>query len=65
MPSRTSWPAGVCIQLLAARIQNAEVAVPIAIVIAENTSRPRGARFQPNSNTPRNVASRKKAVRTS
>ena len=30
MPSRISWPAGVCIQLLADRIQNAEIAVPIA-----------------------------------
>ena len=30
MPSRTSWPAGVCIQLLADRIQNAEIAVPTA-----------------------------------
>ena len=32
MPSRISWPAGVCIQLLAERIQNAEIAVPTATI---------------------------------
>ncbi len=65
MPSRISWPAGVCIQLLAERIQNAEIAVPTATAMAENTCSQGGTRFQPNSMMPRNVASRKKAVSTS
>ena len=37
MPSRISWPAGVCIQLLAERIQNAEIAVPTATITADST----------------------------
>jgi hypothetical protein len=37
MPSRISWPIGVCIQLLADRIQNAEIAVPVATTTADNT----------------------------
>src|SRR4029077_14104798 len=65
MPSRTSWPAGVCIQLLAERIQNADVAVPNATIAAESISSHGGTRLQANSSTPRNVASRKKAVSTS
>jgi hypothetical protein len=65
MPSRISYPAGVCIQLLADNIQNAESAVPIATAIAESVCNHGGTRFQPNSMTPRNVASRKKATRTS
>ncbi len=65
MPSRTSWPVGVCIQLLAERIQNAEIAVPTATIAADIVSSHGGTRFQPNSSTPRNVASRKKAVSTS
>ena len=64
-PSRISWPAGVCIQLLAARIQNAEIAVPTATTIADSTCSHGGTRFQPNSMMPRNVASRKNAVSTS
>ncbi len=37
MPSRISWPAGVCIQLLADRIQNADIAVPTATIAADST----------------------------
>ena len=65
MPLITSWPAGVCIQLLAARIQNAESEVPIATSTADSTWMLGGTRFQPNSMMPRNVASRKNAVSTS
>ena len=65
MPSRISWPAGVCIQLLAARIQNADIDVPTATRIAAVTCSQRGTRCQPNSRMPRKVASRKKAVSTS
>ena len=65
MPSRISWPAGVCIQLLAERIQNAEIAVPIATMIADSTCSQRGTRLPPNSMMPRKVASRKNAVSTS
>ncbi len=65
MPSRSSWPAGVCIQLFADKIQNAEIAVPTATAIAEKTCSQGGTRRQPNSITPRKVASRKKAVSTS
>ena len=65
MPSRISWPAGVCIQLLAERIQNAEIAVPNATIAADMKVSHGGTRFHPNSSTPRNVASRKKAVSTS
>ena len=65
MPSRISWPAGVCIQLFAARIQNAEIAVPTATAIGGEHLQPGGTRPQPNSRTPRNVASRKNAVSTS
>ena len=65
MPSRTSWPAGVCIQELAERIQNADIAVPTATKIAAITCSQGGTRFQPNSITPRNVASRKNAISTS
>ena len=65
MPSRISWPAGVCIQLLADRIQNAEVAVPTATMAADSTCSQCGTRLKPNSMTPRNVASRKNAVSTS
>src|SRR5690554_3481903 len=35
-PSRNSTPAGVCIQLLAARIQKDEIKVPVATMIAAN-----------------------------
>ncbi len=65
MPSRISCPAGVCIQLLADRIQNADSPVPTATMMVESTCSHGGTRFQPNSMTPRKVASRKKAVSTS
>ena len=65
MPSRISWPAGVCIQLLADRIQNADIAVPTATMTADSTCSQGGTRFQPNSRMPRKVASRKNAVSTS
>src|SRR6266436_420819 len=65
MPSRTSCPAGVCIQLLADRIQNGDISVPTATAMADTVWSQGGTRFQPNSITPRKVASRKKATRTS
>ena len=37
MPSRISCPVGVCIQLLADRIQNADIAVPMATIAADST----------------------------
>jgi len=65
MPSRTSWPAGYCIQLLADRIQKPDKAVPPATMQADRKCSQGGTRFQPNSITPRNDASRKNAVSTS
>ena len=65
MPSRISWPAGVCIQLLAERIQNADIAVPTATITAESTCSQRGTRLPPNSRMARKVASRKNALSTS
>ena len=35
-PSETAYPAGVCIQELSARIQNAESDVPTATIRVEN-----------------------------
>jgi len=49
----------VCIQLLAARIQNADSDVPAATSNAALTCSQRGTRCQPNSRMPRKVASRK------
>src|SRR5260221_11130583 len=65
MPSRTSFSAGVCIQLFANRIQNAAINVPTATAMADSVWSQGGTRFQPNSITPRKDASRKKATRTS
>ncbi len=65
MPFFISWPAGVCIQLLAERIQNADIAVPTATAQAENTWSQRGTRSPANSKMLRNVASRKNAAITS
>ena len=65
IPLTISWPVGVCIQLLADRIQNADIDVPTATRIVDVTCSHFGTRFQPNSMTPRNVASRKNAVSTS
>src|SRR3979409_2801118 len=64
-PLIISKPCGVCIQLLEARIQNAEMSVPIATMIVAKKCRPGPTLFHPNSATPRNPASRKKAVSTS
>jgi len=64
-PSMISWPWGVCIQLLEARIQNVEINVPSATISVAKKCRPGPTRFQPNSMTPRKPASRKKAVSTS
>ena len=64
-PSRISKPAGVCIQLLAERIQKDEISVPSATMEAAKKCMPRGTRSRPNSRMPRNAASRKKAVTTS
>ncbi|MCY1461072.1 hypothetical protein D9M71_786920 [compost metagenome] len=64
-PSMISWPCGVCIQLLEARIQKVETSVPSATITVERKCKPRPTRFQPNSMTPRKPASRKKAVSTS
>ena len=60
-----TWPCGVCIQLLAEMIQNVEISVPSATMQVAKKWSFGGTRFQPNSITPRNVASRKKAVSTS
>src|SRR5690554_120178 len=64
-PSRSSVPAGVCIQLLADRIQKEEIKVPVATIMAENRCTPGGTLSRPNNRTPRNAASRKNAVMTS
>jgi hypothetical protein len=64
-PPSMTWPAGVCIHELSARIQNAESVVPAATMIAEVTCTRPETRFMPKSITPRKVASRKNAVRTS
>ena len=58
-------PAGVCIQLLTVRIQNADSSVPPATMQVANMCSLRPTRSIPNSMTPRNPASRKKAVSTS
>ena len=65
MPSRISKPVGVCIQLLAERIQKAEIRVPTATITVAVKCMRRLTRFQPKSMMPRNEASRKKAVSTS
>ncbi|MNW22915.1 hypothetical protein D3C71_2246950 [compost metagenome] len=61
----TSCPWGVCIQLLEARIQVAEISVPTATMTVAKKCSPRPTLFQPNSMTPRKPASRKNAVSTS
>ncbi len=58
----TSYPTGVCIQLLVARIQNEEESVPTATSTAATKCMAGGTSLRPNSSTPRNVASRKNAV---
>src|SRR5690349_19599707 len=56
---------GCCIQLLAEMIQKAETRVPKATRQVARKCRRGPTRFQPNSITPRKLASRKKAVSTS
>jgi hypothetical protein len=63
-PSIT-WPVGVCIQELSARIQNAESVVPTATITDDRMCTRVETRSMPKSITPRKVASRKKAVSTS
>src|ERR1700682_2411060 len=53
-PLMISKPCGVCIQLLEARIQNAEMTVPIATMTVAKKCRPGPTFFHPNSITPRN-----------
>ncbi|MND05586.1 hypothetical protein D3C83_264660 [compost metagenome] len=60
-----TWPAGVCIQELSARIQNADSEVPMATRNVAAMCSHGGTRFMPNSMMPRKVASRKNAVSTS
>ena len=60
-----SYPTGVCIQLLTDRIQKADTKVPTATISVAAKWSFLPTRFMPNSMTPRNPASRKKAVRTS
>src|SRR3546814_11313576 len=64
MPSTIAWPCGVCIQLLAEMIQNVDSSVPSATMQVEKKCTLCDTRLQPNSITPRNVASRKNAVRS-
>ena len=64
-PALIAKPAGVCIQLLAERIQKAEKKVPTATASVAAKCSPLPTRFMPNSMTPRKPASRKKAVSTS
>ena len=64
-PSRISKPAGVCIQVLRARIQKADSVVPKATRKVASVCTRFETRLKPNSMMPRNTASRKKAVRTS
>src|SRR3990167_1516503 len=62
---KTSKPCGVCIQLLAAIIQNAEISVPIATMQVAAKCILALTRFNPKSIIPKKEASRKKAVSTS
>ncbi|CSC26652.1 Uncharacterised protein [Vibrio cholerae] len=55
----------MCIQLLSTRIQNADKLVPTATSTVDSVCNHSGTRPRPNSITPRNVASIKKAVITS
>ena len=64
-PSTSSAPAGVCIQLLATRIQKAELSVPRKTMTVAAQCQTGFTLFQPNSITPMNPASTKNAVSTS
>src|SRR5690606_1241465 len=59
------WPAGVCIQELAAIIQKAEIQVPTATTTVAIKCSLGPTRCQPNSIMPKKPASRKNAVSTS
>ena len=56
MPSRSSWPAGVCIQLFAERIQNADIAVPAATIASRVQRQELGPDDATTSETFRGVA---------
>ncbi len=58
-------PCGVCIQLFAERIQNDDISVPVATMTAATKCIHRVTNVRPKSRTPRNVASRKSAIRPS
>src|SRR5260370_1330224 len=51
-PSTTAYPAGVCIQLLAERIQKVENSVPAATITAAKTGSHCGTRLRPNTTPP-------------
>ena len=61
----TIKPCGVCIKLLAAKIQNPDISVPIATIAVEARCMRLLTRPQPKSIIPKNEASKKKAVNTS
>ena len=70
--SGTNWPtafmlkpAGVCIQLFTASIQNADITVPTATIDVAAMCNRGPTLSRPNSMIPRNPASRKKADNTS
>ena len=65
LPSRITYPAGVCIQLFTERIQKDDMSVPEATITAARKCAQRGTSPRPKSSTPRNVASRKNAIRSS
>ncbi len=64
-PCSIAKPCGVCMKLLDARIQKVEISVPSATISVAKKCARGLTRSQPNSITPRNPASRKKAVSTS
>ena len=64
-PSMISYPAGVCIHELSAKIQNEEKSVPTATMAAAKQCAQGGTSLRPNRRTPKKLASRKKAVRPS
>ncbi|MCY1222789.1 hypothetical protein D9M72_348930 [compost metagenome] len=64
-PFTISWPAGVCIHELSARIQKAESVVPKATMKVDIRCTRSPTLPWPNSITPRKPASRKNAVSTS
>ena len=64
-PSISAYPAGVCIQLFTANIQNDDSKVPKATIRDAKKYKGFGTSLRPNNKTPRNAASRKNAVRPS